>query len=304
MKPLLLIFFLDTLFSFFAVAENDWPIIGIYAQPSAATRSDYIAASYVKWIESAGGRVVPLPYHISNEHADGNFSVLNGLLFPGGGADLPDEARYLYNLAIQANLKGDYFPVWGTCLGFEWILQMQSNVTLDTGYDSDNYSIPLNFTDYAKKSRIFADASSDLMNIFASDPVCMNNHQDGLTPDHFSANTKLTSFFNVISTNNDRQGRPFISMIESMSMPIYGGQWHPEKNIFEFGKTSNGIPFEAINHTRNARAVTEYLANFFVDECRKNYHKYPTEAMEDSALIYNYPITKTGPEFVQTYYLF
>jgi gamma-glutamyl hydrolase len=286
------------------VALNDWPIIGIYAQPSDSTNSDYIAASYVKWIESAGGRVVPLPFHISNEHADGNFSVLNGLLFPGGGAAVPDEAKYLYNLAVQANIKGDYFPVWGTCLGFEWLLQMQGGVALDTGFDSENYSIPLNFTDYVKQSRIFANASADLINIFASEPVCMNNHQAGLTPDHFNAADKLTSFFNLISTNNDRKGRTFISMIESKSYPIYGGQWHPEKNTYEFGEYSDGTPYEAINHSRDARAVTEFIANFFVDECRKSTHKYPSEAVENAALIYNYPVTKTGPEFVQTYYLF
>jgi len=93
-------------------------------------------------------------------------------------------------------------------------------------------------------------------------------------------------------------------MMEGKTIPIYGGQWHPEKNTYEFGENPDGSFYEAINHSRDARAVTEYIANFFVDEARKSTHKYPTPAMEQAALIYNYPVTKTGPEFVQTYYLF
>lgn len=45
------------------------------------------------------------------------FSTINGLLIPGGGATLEpghkfyDTAEYLTHLAIEANDKGDYFPV-------------------------------------------------------------------------------------------------------------------------------------------------------------------------------------------------
>ena len=45
---------------------NDRPIIGVYTQPSDANLQQYgeqfIAASYVKFIEGAGARVVPIRY--------------------------------------------------------------------------------------------------------------------------------------------------------------------------------------------------------------------------------------------------
>jgi len=287
-----------------SAAVNNWPIIGVYSQPTSDGSQDYIAASYIKWIESAGGRAVPIPYHISNSHAEGNFSVLNGLLFPGGGSSLPSEATYFYQYAVKQNLAGDYFPIWGTCLGFEWLLQMQGNAVLDENFDSENYSIPLNFTSNVNSSRIFADATPQLLNILATEPVTMNNHQAGLQPDHFNSNPQLTSFFTLLSTNNDRQGRPFVSMIEANTVPVYGSQWHPEKNQFEWGEQSNGAPYEAINHSKDAIMASQYMANFFVDECRKSNHKYPNEQVEDAALIWNYPVTKTGPEFVQEYFLF
>jgi len=54
------------------------------------------------------------------------FDAVNGLLFPGGGGNVCDGryaevGRLLLRLALQANDRGSYFPVWGTCLGYEQI---------------------------------------------------------------------------------------------------------------------------------------------------------------------------------------
>ncbi len=39
---------------------------------------------------------------------------------------------------------GDYFPIWGTCLGFEMLCVIQQGSTaVLSGYDADNYTIPL-----------------------------------------------------------------------------------------------------------------------------------------------------------------
>ncbi len=48
-------------------------------------------------------------------------SYNTGLLFPGGGGDITSQntftiaAEHLYNLALQANQQGDFFPIW-VCL--------------------------------------------------------------------------------------------------------------------------------------------------------------------------------------------
>jgi gamma-glutamyl hydrolase len=84
-------------------APNNRPIIAIFSAPSSNKGAecggscDYLAASYIKWIESAGGRVVPVPFHASNAHVDAIFKSTNGLLFPGGGAGISDAAKYFYN---------------------------------------------------------------------------------------------------------------------------------------------------------------------------------------------------------------
>lgn len=274
------------------LAGNERPIIGIYAAPSSEyPGNDYVAASYVKWLESAGALVVPIPFHISNEHAVGNVSVLNGILFPGGGSSLPSNAQYLYDHAMELNRKGDYFPMWGSCLGFEWMIEMQGHGKLDQGFDAENITLPLTLTADAGKSRVFAEASNALMSIYSTQGVTMNNHVEGISPESFNANANLTSFFTVLSTNEDRRGRSFVSTVEAQDYPVYGTQWHPEKNQFEYGFQAGAgkQPLEVINHSWNAIQAGQYMANFFVNEARKSEHTYPSEAEEAAALVYNWP---------------
>lgn len=64
----------------------------------------------------------------------------------------------------------------------------------------------------------------------------------------------------------------------------------------------NGIPYEAIDHSADAVLIAQYTANFFVNEARKNNHKFATPQAEDAALIYNYVPSKTTGSFVQTYF--
>ena len=42
---------------------------------------------------------------------------------------------------------GDYFPVWGTCLGFQLLCVVEAGThDIISDFDSENYSIPVNLT--------------------------------------------------------------------------------------------------------------------------------------------------------------
>lgn len=49
-------------------------------------------------------------------------------------------------LMFQANKRGDYFPVWGTCLGFEQLTYLTSEQALLTRTNTSGVSLPLNLT--------------------------------------------------------------------------------------------------------------------------------------------------------------
>jgi len=168
----------------------------------------------------------------------------------------------------------------------------------------------LDFTPEYQQSRLFGNAPKEIIDIFANpnNPVTMNNHMWGVSPEDFSRNANLTNFYRVLSYNLDRQNKKFISTIEGSlqllrgvkyaqftlyplnpgkSVPIYGLQWHPEKNNFEWH------PKAGINHTPEGILATQYMANFFVNEARKNFHSFPSYEEESRALIYNYsPVCK------------
>lgn len=288
-----------------SVLVNDRPIIGVYAQPASIMQGgEYIAASYVKWIESAGGRVVPIGYDAPFSELDDVFSSINGLLFPGGDALVNDKASYLYALALKANDAGNVFPVWGTCLGFEWLLQMTSKDTsiLDHGYDAMNISLSLDFT--SAPSRIFQNASPLILETFVSRNVTLNNHHSGIEPENFYAHPVLSAFYSVVAVNIDRQARPFVSIIEAKNYPIYGVQFHPEKNMFEWGTYENGMPYEVIDHEKDAVSASQYLADFFISQARRNtQHRFDCPVQERHALIYNFQtFTFTWPAFVESYF--
>lgn len=313
---------------------NNWPIIGVFTQPTTSTAGDcggnclYVAASYVKYLESAGARVVPINYHATNAELDTLFNSINGIFFPGGSSSFPSSAQYMFDKVVAANDAGDFFPLWGTCMGFEWLMiagsRDQNILDPHTGVlDAENYSIPLNFTAAMKDSKLFEHAPPAIVNVLSKYDVTMNNHMYGIYPTTLSSTPALASLYNVLSTNYDRavrlfhlqlpilitdvvslspQGAEFVSTVEAFNYPIFGSQWHPEKNTYEWQRDANGAPHEAINHARDAVLIAQYTANFFVEQARHNFHKFATAADEDKALIYNYTPVKTTGSFVQEYF--
>ena len=77
---------------------NYRPIVGILAQELSSSLepwygenyTSYIGAAYVKYIEQAGARVVPVLINQTDEYYDTIFKSTNGLLIPGGAVSIVD----------------------------------------------------------------------------------------------------------------------------------------------------------------------------------------------------------------------
>lgn len=116
------------------------PIIGVLTEVLrdykrfTDERHLHIAASYVKWLETSGAQVMPILLNQDDAYYDRVFNQTNGLLFPGGDNLLDPHkdtpmmvaARKLYKLAVEANKRGDHYPIWGTCLGMYSYDKLQS----------------------------------------------------------------------------------------------------------------------------------------------------------------------------------
>ena len=60
----------------------------------------YIAASYVKFVEMAGARAVPVLLDQSDEYYMRVFQGTNGMLVPGGGADVHNSSQFIFKLIV------------------------------------------------------------------------------------------------------------------------------------------------------------------------------------------------------------
>ncbi|CAI9619621.1 unnamed protein product [Staurois parvus] len=189
----------------------------------------------------------------------------NSVLLPGGAVDLltssfSKTARIFYKLSIEAASSGIYFPIWGTCLGFQVLTALTAGENLLSSTSAENISLPLNLTEDISTSRMFRHAPPELLRVVTRENITANFHHFGLTPEVFFANKKLSEFYRILSTNRDKNKVEFISTIEARDYPIYGVQWHAEVNRFQW-KRDYAFP-----HSENAIWISQYMANFFVNE--------------------------------------
>ncbi|KAJ6621049.1 Gamma-glutamyl hydrolase A, partial [Pseudolycoriella hygida] len=282
--------------------ENDTPIIGILTQEISyhlnskwpGEFKSYIAASYVKFVEGGGGRVVPIWIDRPKSFYENIMSKLNGVLFPGGATwfnqtnGYSEAGRYIYDIAKEMNDRGEYMPIFGTCLGFELLSYLSANGREHREHCySERQPLALEFEEDFRSSRLFGNAPDDIVHILSTEPVTPNFHQFCVTKENLTA-FEIDHEWKVLSENNDLNGQRFISSFEHTRYPFYGVQFHPEKNLYEWIINRN------ISHTSNAIKAAQYFANFFVDETRKSFNSFGGVDEENAALIYNYPTNFTA----------
>jgi gamma-glutamyl hydrolase len=118
-------------------------------------------ASYINHLESAGARTVPLIFDGDLKQELAKLDHLNGVFYCGGGADGPYDVfgKAVFDKAKQMNDAGQYFPVWGTCLGFENLAMFASDepsTVLEGGFEADDENYKLHFLVDPAKTKIYS----------------------------------------------------------------------------------------------------------------------------------------------------
>ncbi|GKT14799.1 putative multi-domain containing protein [Aduncisulcus paluster] len=330
---------------------TETPVIAVLVLPPLDYPNEdrgEMVASYVKWLESAGARVVPLFFDIPDEEIDRILDSVNGVLFTGGEdfISLDPENAYTHTAhrvldrVKEYNDQGITFPLWGTCLGFEMICCLETD-TMDilsategverialplnfTSYASssalyaasshaddevlsvcvERIALPLNFTSYASSSALYAASShadDEVLSVCATENVALNAHSWSVLMTDFYSYPELYESYNLLSTNKSPgDDSVFVSSIEHTTYPIFGTQYHPEKNGYEF---FSQYP-DSIHAKESVRAM-HTLAENFVMYARMNDNSFDDEDELNNSLIYNYDPTFTGKNdgvMEQTYY--
>ena len=147
---------------------NEQPVIGIVSQgldsdfnndPRFDGYDSYIMAAYVKFMEAAGARVVPLVWNEPEEVTMDKLSKLDGVLFPGGANSYVEWGRKVIDKIMEYNDDGHFYPAWGTCLGYEALMVWASSAGDDIleEYEAHAISLPIEFTAKPENTKMFAD---------------------------------------------------------------------------------------------------------------------------------------------------
>lgn len=131
-----------------------------------------------------------------------------------------------------------------------------------------------------KNGELFNSMPQYLYQVSQTQPIWFFNHEWCVTPETFNKVEKLKSFYNILAFAKNAEQVQFISAVESKQYPIYGTQFHPEKNNFEWR-----VP---ANHGLNAIMGSQYFADFFVQQARKNSHKFASQDEFNKYVIYNW----------------
>jgi len=229
--------------------KNEQVRIGIVSAPMPLKHlnraESYLDKAYVNWIEMSGANAVVIPYNTDSLAT--YLSTVHGVLWVGGGientkthsneqySNLTHTLREIFTHAVRENDRGNYFPLWGTCQGFDILAMMREN--LDEGYFSriqhaNKFRLgPLIFKGSSRLRKAIPKA---LQVELTRSPVVQHIHEFGF--DVKSAHTKkLTAHLKIVSVDQADNGVEFVNMFEYKKYPFYGCQWHPEKPLTDLG---------------------------------------------------------------------
>jgi gamma-glutamyl hydrolase len=211
----------------------------------------HIMKAYVDWFEERGVCVIPIPYD-TTEH-EMYFHIVNGIFIPGGETTFIMKNKIFVDSVkkfLEMSLKQDeYFPIWGTCFGFELLMFLIGNFSKLKRYPAKGY-YPLHITPAGYISRMFGSFNQSYLQYLEHHKSCNNNHEFGISISDFMNNHNLRSFYNIIATSVADNDREYVAAIEAKYYPIYGVQWHPER-----------------------QRTTGHFVDFFIGELKKNKHK-------------------------------
>ncbi|KAL7103752.1 hypothetical protein ACP275_08G198900 [Erythranthe tilingii] len=260
------------------------PVIGILSHPgdgnsgkfNNSPSSSYIAASYVKFVESAGARVIPLIYNEPSELRNEKLNLVNGVIFTGGRSKKTsyfDVVESIFEYVLRKNNAGNHFPLLAICLGFELLAMVVSeNKNILEKFDVKNQASTLKFTKNVNlNGTLFQSFPPDLLEKLSTKCLAMQNHSYGISPEKFRKTKSLRRFFKILTTSADKKNKDYVSTVQAHKYPVTAVQWHPEKIAYDSGLSVQ---------------VSKHVANFLVREARMSKNR-PSSRKVQANLIRN-----------------
>jgi gamma-glutamyl hydrolase len=120
--------------------------------------NSYIMKAYVDSLEASGARIIPLIVGEPESVTMDKLSKINGILYPGGDGDYLEFGRNLFWKIKEINDNGTYFPIWSTCMGYEYIVSYISDLgwNILDHYEYHSGGMALEFTVDPRKTKMYS----------------------------------------------------------------------------------------------------------------------------------------------------
>jgi gamma-glutamyl hydrolase len=264
------------------IATHDIPVIGILANPMPVDTGDFISsrvnAQYIRWLENAGAVAMVIQPWYTRAQIDEIMSSVNGVIYLGGDRELDlskqfeQNAGYILEKIIRAKDNGNPIPLWGTCQGLQLIHSLVMGKKDLKDFDSDNFPSPVRILN--KNSTIFKFFSEEDFYNAENANVFAEFHFHGILPHQYQQYPVLDQVFDIAATAYDRHGLEYVAIAVGKKYPIYAVQFHPEMI-----SANRRVKSKIITNTESVK-IAENLANFFVDEARKNKNAFSLHAID------------------------
>ena len=200
---------------------------------------------YISWVEMSGASAVIIPYN--TDKLPEYLKMVHGVVLIGGGISnvkthsdqqyksLIHVVRRIFEHAVRENDRGTYFPLWGTCLGFELLAMMPEHIDHDYFKRLQlEHKFRLGTLLFTGASRLRDAFPKELQQKVACTPSVNHIHKYGfsMAAPH---TVKLRRYLNIVSVDRADDGTEFMNMFEYKHYPFYGSQWHPEKPLTDLG---------------------------------------------------------------------
>lgn len=241
---------------------------------------------YVSFLHLAGLDVYPIPTHISQENLRVLLSKVNGVMLPGGMSSImnpdPNNAnkmvfssytktvKMIMDEAKAINDQGDYFPVFGICLGFEAMIAAEAeNLSfVEKKHEGLRYNATLTYTVKRDDSKFLSAIPTHLLDYMERVKSTHNYHEYMTCPKKFAASANLSKTYKILSLSNSmKDSFPFVSMIEGIDYPFYAVQFHPELGMGTYYRPLVDFP-----NDNNAAEFGRNMLWFMLNEAKKSSH--------------------------------
>jgi gamma-glutamyl hydrolase len=215
------------------IDKNQYPVIGILTQTYIYHSKDdhrfddytsFIMGAYVRFIEGAGARVVPIKWDDDEQLIKDTMSKINGVLMPGGGGNYIRAGKIVLDEAMRMNDRGEYFPIWATCLGMERMISYTATEPLKSleKFGSYHTSLPIQFVKDPLETKMFCPFGDDSQ-LLTQGNYTFNAHHWSVPVNVMTEDAGLRDFWTLTSiTNTTSSGAPkdFVATIEAKNYPF------------------------------------------------------------------------------------